>query len=90
MADAGIPPLDVLVAATRHPAEMLRIAGDVGTVEVGKRADLVVVRGDPLVDVRTLRNVAWTIHDGAAHTPAEWMGVGSTPTRPDTQALPRG
>ena len=74
---AGIPPMDVLVAATRRPAEMLGIAADVGTVEVGKRADLVVVRGDPLADLRALRRVAWTIHDGIAHTPVEWMEVGS-------------
>jgi imidazolonepropionase-like amidohydrolase len=74
---AGIPSMDVLVAATRRPAEMLGIAGDVGTVEVGKRADLVVVRGDPLDDLRALRRVAWTIHDGVPHTPAEWMEVGS-------------
>ena len=72
---AGIPAMDALVAATRHPAEMLGIADDVGTVEVGKRADLVVVRGDPLADLTVLRNVAWTVRNGVAHTPSEWMAA---------------
>ena len=77
--------MDVLLAATRRPAEMLGIAADVGTVEVGKRADLVVVRGDPLADLRALRRVAWTIRDGIAHTPssgwrlAAWSGSTSVP-----------
>jgi cytosine/adenosine deaminase-related metal-dependent hydrolase len=71
-----------LIDGTGAPARdgvsiLVRDAADVGTVEVGKRADLVVVRGDPLGDLRALRRVAWTIHDGVAHTPAEWMEVGS-------------
>jgi imidazolonepropionase-like amidohydrolase len=72
---AGFPAMDVLVAATRHPAEMLGIADVVGTVEVGKHADLVVVRDDPLSDLRALRSVAWTVRDGVAHTPSEWMAA---------------
>jgi cytosine/adenosine deaminase-related metal-dependent hydrolase len=70
---AGLSPAEALAAATRVPAEMLGLGDEIGTVEVGKRADLVVVRGDPLRDPRALRTVEWTVRDGVARTPAEWI-----------------
>ena len=74
LAGTGIPPADVIAAATRVPARMLRLEDQVGTVEVGKRGDLVVVRDDPLRDVGTIRRtIAWTVKSGVARTPAEWM-----------------
>jgi imidazolonepropionase-like amidohydrolase len=42
---------------------------------VGKRADLVVVAGDPLADMRALRTLRWTVRDGVARTPAEWLAA---------------
>jgi imidazolonepropionase-like amidohydrolase len=47
MARGGMRPSDVLVAATRNAAELLDMADELGTIEPGKRADLVVVDGDP-------------------------------------------
>ncbi|NQV07827.1 amidohydrolase family protein, partial [bacterium] len=44
----GMTPEDVLVATTRSAAELLGVESDSGTIEVGKRADLVAVAGDPL------------------------------------------
>ena len=73
LGDAGLPPMAAIAAATRVPAEMLGIADEVGTVEVGKRGDLVIVRDDPLADLRALRTVRWTVRDGVAATPEEWM-----------------
>jgi imidazolonepropionase-like amidohydrolase len=73
LAEAGVATADVLAAATRMPARMLGIEDDVGTIEVGKRADLVVIAGDPLADIRALRTIRWTIKDGVARTPREWM-----------------
>ncbi len=49
----GMAPLDALRAATSNGAELLRLP-DVGTIEVGKRADLLLVEGDPAEDPRTL------------------------------------
>ena len=46
MAAGGMRPADVLVATTRSAAELLGVAEDLGTVEPGKRADLVIVDGD--------------------------------------------
>jgi imidazolonepropionase-like amidohydrolase len=72
---AGMPPVDVIASATRIPAEMMGLEQLIGTIELGKRADLVVVRGDPLKNVSALKSVAWTIKDGEAHTPEEWMSM---------------
>jgi imidazolonepropionase-like amidohydrolase len=47
LVEAGIPPLEVIRIATRNGAEALHRAADIGTVEAGKRADLVVLRRDP-------------------------------------------
>ena len=73
LASAGVPPGEVLAAATTVPARMLHVEDQVGTVEVGKRADLVVVDGDPLVDPKVLRSVRWSVKSGVAHTPEQWM-----------------
>ena len=53
---------------------MLSLDFEIGTLAVGKRADLVLVAGDASRDLRAFRNVRWTIRDGVAHTPEEWMG----------------
>src|SRR5215469_3864647 len=54
---AGLTPLQALRAATGWAAECLGMERDVGTVEKGKLADLVVVRGDPLDDVTMLQHL---------------------------------
>ncbi len=48
MEQGGMAPRDVLVATTRTAAELMGLEKDSGTIEAGKRADLVVVEGDPL------------------------------------------
>jgi imidazolonepropionase-like amidohydrolase len=73
MAAAGLQPMAALQAATRLPAEMMGLGDRIGTVEVGKRADLVVLAGDPLADMKALRSILWTIKDGDARRPGEWM-----------------
>ena len=53
MVEWGMAPLDALRAATANGAKLLRLE-DVGTIEEGKRADLVLVEGDPVEDPRAL------------------------------------
>jgi imidazolonepropionase-like amidohydrolase len=55
---AGVTPLDVIAWATRNGAEMVGRDDDLGTVEVGKLADLVVVDGDPTADIGSLADHA--------------------------------
>ena len=54
MVEWGLTPLRALQAATSNAAELLRVAGEVGTVEVGKAADLVLYRGNPVDDPSVL------------------------------------
>src|SRR5277367_3675324 len=55
---AGIPALDVIGRATRNGAEMLGMKDDLGTIEAGKLADLLVVNGDPAKDIAVLQDRA--------------------------------
>ena len=66
--DAGISNADAIRAATIKVAQNIGVDGDLGTVEVGKLADMVIVDGDPLDDIREIRNVEATIKDGHLYT----------------------
>lgn len=64
LTEAGMSPLEAIVAATRTPAAILRIADEVGTVEVGKVADLLVVGGNPAEQIRDLTRVEHVVQGG--------------------------
>lgn len=64
MVAAGLPEAEVLLAATRNGAIALGMASELGTVEVGKLADLILVRGEPWNDISTLQNPAMVIQKG--------------------------
>lgn len=64
LARAGMSPGDVLVAATRNGARAMGRAGELGTVEPGKLADLVVLADDPTADVTNLRGVRVVVKGG--------------------------
>jgi len=64
VAHGGFEPLEAISMITRESARAIRLDGEIGTVEPGKRADLVVVAGDPLKDIRALRNVEMVFRDG--------------------------
>jgi imidazolonepropionase-like amidohydrolase len=64
MAACGMQPADVLVATTRTAAELMGLEDELGTIEAGKRADLVAVSGDPF-DFSGLRErIAFVYQDG--------------------------
>jgi imidazolonepropionase-like amidohydrolase len=64
LAAAGVPPAEVLVAATRNGAAALQREHELGTLEQSKLADVVLVRGAPWLDVADARNVVTVIQDG--------------------------
>lgn len=71
---AGLSPAETLQAATMNPARMLGIEKELGSVEVGKRADLLLLDSDPLQGVaRALPTLHTVIFDGIARTKEEWM-----------------
>ncbi len=78
--EAGLTPLAALQAATIVPARTMKMDREVGTVERGKRADLVVLDANPLEDIHNIRRVRWTILDGRVYDPAAlWTSVRFTP-----------
>ncbi len=73
LASAGIPPLDVLRIATRNGAEALGIINDVGTIEEGKRADLVVLTADPLKAITNTRKIERIFLKGRSFRPTQLL-----------------
>jgi imidazolonepropionase-like amidohydrolase len=64
MVKHGMPPAEAIKAATVNAADLLGLAGEIGTVEPGKSADLIAVAGDPLADVTVLKTVAFVMARG--------------------------
>jgi imidazolonepropionase-like amidohydrolase len=62
--DEGVPPLDVVRAATVNAAELLGWSDRIGAIEAGKLADLLAVEGDPLQDVAALRRPVFVMKGG--------------------------
>lgn len=64
MAEGGMSPADVLVASTRTAAELMGLEGELGTLEPGKRADLVAVSGDPFDFAGLAERIELVYQDG--------------------------
>ncbi len=60
----GMSSIDVIRAATKTNAEIIGLIDDIGTIEIGKFADIIVVDGDPLRDVAELRTISHVIKGG--------------------------
>jgi imidazolonepropionase-like amidohydrolase len=66
LVESGMTTSQVLQAATRVNAEIIGKLDALGTLEPGKFADIIIVDGDPLTDIKSLRDVSITIKDGVA------------------------
>jgi imidazolonepropionase-like amidohydrolase len=64
LSNAGTPDLDIIVAATKNSAAAIGRGADLGTLEVGKLADIIVVGGDPLMNIQLMGDVDTVILDG--------------------------
>jgi imidazolonepropionase-like amidohydrolase len=67
MVKHGMPPAQAIKAATVNAADLLGITALAGSLEVGKRADVIAVAGDPLTDVTVLKRVAFVMKDGVVY-----------------------
>jgi imidazolonepropionase-like amidohydrolase len=67
MVEAGMPPMAAIRAATSLPARFLDIDDRLGSIEVGKVADLVGVPGDPLADITVMERVSLVLKDGVVY-----------------------
>ena len=67
MVQAGIPPLYAIQAATTHAAQLLHHDKELGSIAVGKYADVVAVQGDPLADISLLKDVRFVMKAGTVY-----------------------
>jgi imidazolonepropionase-like amidohydrolase len=67
MVEGGMPPIEAILSATVNTAELLRISDKAGTIEKGKWADVVAVKGNPLADIRELERVQFVMKGGKVY-----------------------
>ena len=70
LVEAGFSPLEAIRIATLNGATYLGVADRIGSIAVGKNADLVVVKGDPSRDIAAIENVVTVFKDGVGYDPA--------------------
>lgn len=71
MVDAGLPPMEALKAATINGAEFLEVDDQYGSMKTGKMADLLILNGNPLEDIRNTREIGMMVLKGKIYTKAE-------------------
>jgi cytosine/adenosine deaminase-related metal-dependent hydrolase len=67
MVEGGMPPLETIKSATLNAAELLGINKETGSLEVGKWADIIAVKGNPVADISVLKNVVLVMKDGKVY-----------------------
>ncbi|WND03102.1 amidohydrolase family protein [Temperatibacter marinus] len=64
MNEAGMTPMDILVTATINAADLISMSKSLGTIEVGKQADIIATDGSPLNDIKELMDVDFVMKTG--------------------------
>ena len=64
MVEWGMTPMEAILSATKIGAELLGIEDRLGTIEIGKTADIIAVKGDPIKDISVLQNVSFVMKNG--------------------------
>ncbi len=75
----GLTPLEALIAATRGGAAVMGRSTELGTLEPGKLADMVILDGDPLADIRNTRRIFRVVKGGVILDPSEIISAVSVP-----------
>lgn len=79
--EGGMTPLQAIQTATIMPARAMKLDKELGTIEAGKRADLVVLTGDPLARIANIRATRWVVSSGRLYDSAAlWRAAGFTPS----------
>jgi imidazolonepropionase-like amidohydrolase len=64
MVKAGLTPTEALQTATTHGAELLGLSSEIGSLEQGKAADIIAVKGDPTKDINAMKTVVFVMKAG--------------------------
>jgi imidazolonepropionase-like amidohydrolase len=67
MVEAGMPPIEAVLSATRHAADLLGASDLVGSIQPGRYADVIAVAGDPLQDITELQRVTFVMKGGTIY-----------------------
>jgi imidazolonepropionase-like amidohydrolase len=70
--DGGIAPMDALRSATSVAATLIGYGDRLGTIEKGKLADLISVQGNPIQDIKVMRQVRLVMKDGVRYDTLSW------------------
>ena len=73
LVDAGFTAVEAVHIATANGAEFLNEAGQIGTIKVGKQADLVIIHGDPESNIHDLQKIEIVFKDGIGYDPAKLL-----------------
>lgn len=79
----GMTPHQALQAGTINGARYLGLDADLGSLEVGKLADIAIIIGDPLADIRASENVAYTVINGRIFDAKTMAEIGNHPRQPN-------
>ena len=78
-AQGGMSPMEAIRSATMHPAVSLGLDVDLGSLEVGKLADLLVLDRNPLDDIRNTESIEWVMINGRLYDAATLDQAGNHP-----------
>jgi imidazolonepropionase-like amidohydrolase len=67
MVDAGMSPADAIMSATHNASDLLGVSADAGSIQPGRYADLIAVKGDPLQDITRMEHVEWVMKGGTVY-----------------------
>jgi imidazolonepropionase-like amidohydrolase len=67
MVEAGMPPIEAILSATKHAADLLGASDIVGSIQPGRFADIVAVAGNPLQDITELQRVTFVMKGGVVY-----------------------
>jgi imidazolonepropionase-like amidohydrolase len=68
MVEAGMPAMEAIKAATTSAADLLGMSDKIGSISKGKFADIVAIDGDPLADIKTMKNMAFVMKEGKIYS----------------------
>ncbi len=67
MKQYGMPEMKTIISATIEAAKLLGVEDELGSIEVGKIADIIAVSGDPINDITSMENVVFVMKEGKVY-----------------------